>query len=62
MGLKYMFVVGIPSFCDLAFGNGDGTTKMHNYDFQNHDLRWFELNASRRCKEYFGIEDDDWNF
>ena len=59
---SYLFIVGIPSFCDLAFGDGKGKTKIHDYDFSNHDLKWFEMNANKRAKKYFNKTDDEWDF
>lgn len=61
-GPGYLFCVGIPSIWDLAVGDGKGTTRIHDYNFSNHDLKWFERNANKRAKKYFKLIDDKWDF
>ena len=60
-GPGYLFCVGIPSIWDLAVGDGKGTTRIHDYNFSNHDLKWFERNANKRAKKYFKLIDDKWD-
>ena len=61
-GFEYLFNIGVPSFCDLAFGDGKGKTKIHGYNFSNHSLKWYERDANRRAKRYFKKSDNEWDF
>jgi RHS repeat-associated protein len=51
-GLAYMFEVGIPSFCDLAFGNGKKKWS-GNPDLYNHDVIPCEMEANSYAAAYF---------
>lgn len=57
-----LFSVGLPSICDLAFGNGKDYSFIHDELYQNHDLKWFERNASKKAKTHFRILDEKWDY
>lgn len=48
-GFGYLFIVGIPSFLDLAIFDG----KEKNDEYEKHDLKWFEIDANQRGYHHF---------